>query len=132
MGRCQVVGNRDTYNRIFPGDDPMPRPAKKAARPPARKALRLRQAAKQVVVDAEHVRQDLGRLLVSLEDLSVEALKEVSDRALELIAERTVVEKRSMIGAVIGGAVSVGESVAGLFTRSAPAPKRRRARKAST
>jgi hypothetical protein len=82
-------------------------PTKKAKNPPARKPSRLRQAAKQVAVDADQVRQDLGKLLLSLEDLSVEALKEVSDRALELIAEKSGVDKRSMIGAVIGGAVSI-------------------------
>jgi hypothetical protein len=81
-------------------------PTKKAKNPPARKPSRLRQATKQVAVDADQVRQDLGKLLLSLEDLSVEALKEVSDRALELIAEKSGVDKRSMIGAVIGGAVS--------------------------
>ena len=104
-------------------------PTKKAKNPPAQKPSRLRQAAKQVAVDADQVRQDLGKLLLSLEDLSVEALKEVSDRALELITEKTGVDKRSMIGAVIGGAVSIGDTVAGLFAKSKPVPKKRRVRR---
>jgi len=106
----------------------MPRPAKKARRPAAKKPSRLQQAAQQVAVDADQVRQDLGKLLLSLEDLSVEALKEVSDRALALIAEKTGVERKSMIGAVIGGAVN---TVAGLFGRSEAGPKKRRVRKAA-
>jgi hypothetical protein len=109
----------------------MPRPTKKAAKRPAKKSSRLREAAHQVAVDADQVRQDLGKLLLSLEDLSVEALKEVSDRALALIAEKAGVEKRSMIGAVIGGAVSVGETVAGLFTRPERVPRKGRPRKAA-
>ena len=35
----------------------------------------------------------------------------MSDRALVLIAERTGGEKRSLIGGVIDGAVSIGETV---------------------
>jgi hypothetical protein len=41
------------------------------------------------------VRQDPGKLLLALGNLSVEALKEIADRALELIAKKTGVEKRS-------------------------------------
>ena len=107
----------------------MPRPAKKAAKRPANKPTRLKEAARQVAVDADRVRQDLGQLLLSLEGLSVEALREVSDRALALIAEKTGAEKRSVIGAVLGGAASLGESVAGLFSKSEPAPRKRRAKK---
>jgi hypothetical protein len=104
----------------------MPRPSKRSA---AKKPTRLRRAAKQVAVDVDQVRQDLNKLLLSLENLSVEALREVSDRALALIAERTDGEKRSLIGGVIGGAVSIGETVAGLFSRSGgEAPKKGRAR----
>jgi hypothetical protein len=100
----------------------MPRAPKKAA---AKKSTRLKQAARQAVIDADHLRQDLSKLLLSLEDLSVEALQEVSGRALALIAEKTGQEKRSLVGAVIGGAVSVGESVVGLFSRPEPASKGR-------
>jgi hypothetical protein len=106
----------------------MPRPSKRS---PTKKPSRLRQAAKQVAVDADQVRDDLNKLLLSLENLSVEALREVSNRALVLIAERTGGEKRSLIGGVIGGAVSIGETVAGLFSRSGgDAPKKGRTRKA--
>jgi hypothetical protein len=108
-------------------------PAKKATKPPAKKPSRVKQAARLVAADAEQVRADLDKLLKSLEALSVEALKEVSDRALDLVAEKTGVENRSMFGAVIGGAVSVGESVVGLFSRSRRAPpKPGRVRKART
>jgi hypothetical protein len=54
-------------------------PAKKAKKPSAKKPSRLRRAAGQVAVDADQVREDLNRLLLSLENLSVEALREVSD-----------------------------------------------------
>ncbi len=105
-------------------------PAKKAKKPSAKRPSRLRQAAKQVAVDADQVREDLNQLLRSLETLSVEALREVSERALALIAEKTGDEKRSLIGGVIGGAVSIGETVAGLFSRSGDAaPKKGRTRK---
>ena len=93
-------------------------PAKRAKKPAPKKPSRLRQAAKQVAVDADQVREDLNKLLGSLETLSVEALREVSDRALALIAERAGVEKRSLIGGVIGSAVSIGESITGLFSKS--------------
>lgn len=107
-------------------------PAKKARTTPEKRRTRLKQAARQVADNADQVRQDLGKLLLSLEDLSAEALKEVSDRALELIAEKTGVQKRSMIGAVIGGAASIGQSVSGLFSKSEPAPMRPRPKKART
>jgi hypothetical protein len=106
-------------------------PARKAKKPPARKPSRLKQAATQVAVDANQVRQDLNKLLLSLDNLSVEALREVSDRALALIAEKTGEEKRSLIGGVIGGALSIGESITGLFSRSGgDARKKGRPRKA--
>jgi hypothetical protein len=105
-------------------------PAKKAKKPLAKKPSRLRQAAKQVSADADQVREDLNKLLGSLETLSVEALREVSDRALALIAEKTGGEKRSLIGGVIGGAVSLGESITGLFSRPGDQPtKKGRTRK---
>ena len=107
-------------------------PAKKAKKLPAKKPSRLKQAARQVAVDANQVREDLNKLLSSLENLNVEALREVSDRALALIAERTGEEKRSLIGGVIGGALSIGESITGLFSRSGDVPKKGRARKAQT
>jgi len=93
-------------------------PAIRAKTPPSKKPSRLRQAAKQVAVDADQVRVDLNKLLGSLEVLSVEALRDVSDRALALIAERTGAEERSLIGSVIGSAVSIGESITGLFSKS--------------
>jgi hypothetical protein len=106
-------------------------PAKRAKKQPAKKTSRLRRATEQVANDADQVRADLNKLLLSLENLSVEALREVSDRAVALIAERTGGEKRSLIGGVIGGAVSIGETVAGLFSRSGgDAAKKGRARKA--
>jgi hypothetical protein len=105
-------------------------PAKKAKKSPAKKPSRLGQAAKQVAVDADQVREDLNKLLGSLETLSVEALREVADRALALIAEESGEEKRSLIGAVVGGVLGVGESVVGLFAKPEPAPKNGRARKA--
>ena len=105
-------------------------PVKKAKKPPPKKPSRLRQAAKQVAADADQVREDLDKLLGSLEALSVEALREVSDRALALIAEKTSSEKRSLIGGVIGGAVSLGESITGLLSRSGDQPKKGRTKKA--
>jgi seryl-tRNA synthetase len=106
-------------------------PAKKAKKPPAKKPSRLKEAAKQVATDADQVREDLNKLLLSLENLSVEALREVSDRALTLIAEKRGEAKRSLIGGVIGGALSIGESITGLFSRSGgDAPKKGRAKKA--
>ena len=100
--------------------------AKKTRRVPAKHPTRLKQAARQVAVDADQVRQDLNKLLASLEDLSAEALKEVSDRALSLIAEKNGVRKRSVVDAVIGGAVN---AVSGLFSRSEPTRKKQPTRK---
>jgi len=97
-------------------------PAIRAKAPPSKKPSRLRQAAKQVAVDADQVREDLNKLLGSLETLSIEALREVSDRALALIAERTGVEKRSLISGVIGSAMSIGESITGLFSKPVENP----------
>ena len=75
-------------------------------------------------MDANQIQEDLNKLLLSLEHLSVEALREVSDRTLTLIAEKTGEAKRSLIGGVIGGALSIGESISGLFSRSdGDAPK---------
>jgi hypothetical protein len=110
----------------------MARSAQKTAKPPAKKPSRLTQAAHRVAVDADQVRQDLNKLLLSLEDLSVEALREVSNRALALIEEKAGGQKRSLISGVIGGAISIGESITGLFGKSAdePTPKKRRTRKA--
>jgi hypothetical protein len=110
----------------------MPRPAKKSAKSSAKKPSRLRQAAKQVAIDADQVHQDLGKLLLSLEDLSVEALRAIADRALALLAEKTGGQKRSMIGDVIGGAVAIGDAVTALFAKSGASSKRRRVRKART
>jgi hypothetical protein len=108
----------------------VPRPARRAKRSAAQRPSRLKEAAIQVAVDADQVRQSLDKLLLSLEDLSVEALREVSDRALALIEEKGGGEKRSLIGAVIAGTVSIGESVAGLFSKSEPAPKKGRTKRA--
>jgi hypothetical protein len=106
-------------------------PARKARKPHAKTPSRLKQATRQVAVDANQVGEDLNKLLLSLENLSVEALREVSDRALALIAQKTGEEKRSLIGGVIGGALSIGESITGLFSRSGgDAPKKGRSRKA--
>ena len=69
------------------------------------------------------------QLLRSLEHLSVEALREVSNRALAPIDEKNGEVQRSFIGGVVGSAVSIGESLAGLFGGSEPAPKKRRSRK---
>jgi hypothetical protein len=108
----------------------MPRPAKKSAKSSAKKPSRLRQAAKQVAIDADQVHQDLGKLLLSLEDLSVEALRAIADRALALIAEKAGGQKRSIIGDVIDGAVGIGDAITGLFAKTGAASKRRRVRKA--
>ena len=109
----------------------MPRPAKKTKKPPHKKASPLSEAARQVAIDAGQVTQDLNKLLLSLEGLSVEALREVSNRSLALIAERTGGEKRSVADAVLGGALSIGQSVSRLFSKSEPAAKKRGARKAA-
>jgi len=113
----------------------MARSTSKTAKPSAKKKpSRLTQAAKQVAVDAEQVRQDLNKLLLSLDDLSVEALREVSNRALALIEEKTGARKRSFLGGVIGGAMDIGGSITGLFGKSAdePAPRKQRTRKPRT
>ena len=109
---------------------PMPRPAQKSGKSSAKKPSRLKQAAKKVGVDADQVRQDLGALLLSLEDLSVEALREVADRASMLIAEKSGGEKRSLVSGVINSAVSIGDAITGLFAKSDAPPKKRRVRKA--
>ena len=67
---------------------------------------------------------------VKITPRAAEALREVSDRALALIAEKAGEEKRSLIGGVIGGALSIGESITGLFSRSGDVPRKGRARKA--
>lgn len=85
-----------------------------------------------MAVDARQVRRDLDKLLLSLEDLSVEALREVADRALALIIEKTGERKRSVIGDVMGSAASIGNAITGLFTNSNPASKKRRVRTART
>jgi hypothetical protein len=107
----------------------MPRPARRTKNPPVKTPTRLRQAASRVAVDADQVRQDLNKLLKSLEHLSVEALREVSNRALALIDEKNGEVQRSFIGGMVGSAVSIGESIAGLFGGSESAPKKRRSRK---
>jgi hypothetical protein len=112
---------------------PMPRPAKKSAKSSAKKPSRLKQAAKQVASDADQVQQDLGKLLLSLEDLSVEALRAVADTALALISEKTGGQKRSLIGDLIGSAVGIGDAITGLFAKSdAPSKRKRLGRKART
>jgi hypothetical protein len=67
----------------------------------------------RVAVDADQVRQDLNKLLKSLEHLSLEALREVSNRALALIDEKNGEVKRSFTGGVVGGAVSLGDRLRG-------------------
>jgi hypothetical protein len=64
-----------------------------------------------------------------LEHLSVEALREVSNRALAPIDEKNGEVQRSFIGGVVGSAVSIGESIEALFGGSEPAPEKRRSRK---
>jgi hypothetical protein len=114
----------------------MTRPGKRAtklAKPKAaaKSPSRIREAARRVVVDADQVRADFDKLLKSLEGLGVEALREVSDRALALIAEKTGEEKRSFIEGVIGGAKSIGGSITDLFGKSATAPKKSGRKKVS-
>jgi hypothetical protein len=107
----------------------MTRPGKrttKRAKPKtaAKSPSRVKEAVSQVAADADQVRAELDELLKSLERLGVEALREVSDRALALIAEKTAEEKRGFIEGVIGGAKSIGESITGLFGKSETAPKK--------
>ena len=91
----------------------MPRPARRTTNPPLKTPTRLRQAARQVAVDADQVRQDLNKLLKSLEHLSVEALREVSNRALALIDEKNGEVQRSFIGGLVGSAVRLGNRLRG-------------------
>jgi hypothetical protein len=56
-------------------------------------------------------------------------LREVSDRTLELIAQKDDAEKRSLVGAVIGRVVGIGETVAGMLSRAETRPKKRPMRK---
>jgi len=107
--------------------------ATKLAKPKAaaKSPSRIREAARRAVVDADQVQADLDKLLKSLEGLGVEALREVSDRALALIAEKTGDEKRGFIEGVIGGAKSIGESITGLFGKSESAPKKSGRKKVS-
>ena len=108
----------------------MSRPARKSANRSAKKRSYLRQATTPVAVDVDQVRQDLGKLLLSLEDLGVEALREVADRARALIAQKTQGEKQSLIGGVIDSAASIGNKITGLFTKAEAQPKKRGIRKA--
>jgi DNA-binding protein H-NS len=86
---------------------------------PVKRTPPVRQAAKQVAVDAEPVRPDLDNLLKSLDVLSVASLQQVADQALALIREKTEQDKRTLIGVVTARAISLGESITGLFTKSA-------------
>jgi hypothetical protein len=97
----------------------MPRPGKRSTKPrtAAKTPSRIKEAARQVAADADQVRADPDKLLKSLEGLDVGALREVSDRALALIAEKTGDEKRGLIGDVIG-------SITGLFGKSESAPRK--------
>jgi hypothetical protein len=71
----------------------------------------------------------LGLLVIELGEFTPRPLREVSNRALALIDEKNGEVQRSFIGGVVGSAVSIGESIAGLFGGSEPAPKKRRSRK---
>jgi hypothetical protein len=109
----------------------MTRPANQAtkrAKPKAaaKRPSRVRDAAR--LVAADEVRADLDKRLKSLEGLGVDELREVSDRALALIAEKTGDEKRGFIEGVIVGAKSIGESITGLFGKSETAPKKKSGR----
>ncbi len=88
----------------------------------AKRTPTVRPVAKQVAADAEPVGADLVSLLKSLDDLCVISLQQVADRALALIQEKTGHDKRTFIGEVTARAISLGESITGLFTKSADGP----------
>jgi DNA-binding protein H-NS len=89
---------------------------------PIKKTSPVRSAAKRVAVDAELAGDDLDKLLRSLDDLDVAALRQVADHALALIQERNGPDKRTFIGEVTARAISLGGSITGLFGKSADKP----------
>ena len=97
---------------------------KKAA--PTKRAARVQRAP-----------SDIEKLLKSLEDMSVAALRKVVECATALIAQKTEGEKRSFIEEVTARAKSLGISITDLFGKSTSKPvkkassKKRSARKAS-
>ena len=94
-------------------------PAKRAKKSaPAKRAARL-----------ERVPSEIEKLLKSLEDMSVAALRKVVECATALIAEKTDGEKRSFIEEMTARAKSLGVSITDLFGKSAPKPPKKAAPK---
>ena len=83
----------------------------------AKKAAPVKRTAR-----AQRVQSEMDKLLKSIEDLSVAALRKVVERATALIAQKTEGEKRSFIEEVTARAKSLGVSITDLFGKSAPKP----------
>jgi DNA-binding protein H-NS len=97
------------------------------ARTPAKRAKKsapVKRAAR-----AERARSEIEKLLKSLEDMSVAALRKVVECATALIAQKTEGEKRSFIEEMTARAKSLGVSITDLFGKSAPKPPKKAAPK---
>jgi len=105
------------------------------ARTPAKRAKKS--APVKRVARVERAPSEIEKLLKSLEDMSVAALRKVVECATALIAEKTEGEKRSFIEEVTARAKSLGVSITDLFGKSTPKPvkkappKKRGAKRAS-
>ncbi len=93
------------------------------ARTPAKRAKKAAPVKRTTRVD--HAPSKMDKLLTSLEDLSVTALRKVVERATTLIAQKTEGEKRSFIEEVTARAKSLGVSITDLFGKSAPKPAKK-------
>jgi hypothetical protein len=74
------------------------------------------------VARVERAPSEVEKLLKSLEDMSVAALRKVVECAMALIAQKTEGEMRSFIEEVTARAKSLGVSITDLFGKSAPTP----------
>ena len=105
------------------------------ARTPAKRAKKS--APVKRVARVERAPSEIEKLLKSLEDMSVAALRKVVECATALIAQKTEGEKRSFIEEVTARAKSLGVSITDLFGKSTPKPvktappKKRGAKRAS-
>ena len=105
------------------------------ARTPAKRAKKSAPVKK--VARVEGAPSEIEKLLKSLEDKSVAALRKVVECATALIAQKTEGEKRSFIEEVTARAKSLGVSITDLFGKSTPKPvkkappKKRGAKRAS-
>ena len=90
------------------------------ARTPSKRAKEAAPVKKAALV--QRAPSEMDKLLKSLEDLSVAALRKVVECATALISQKTEGEKRSFIEEVTARAKSLGVSITDLFGKSAPKP----------